>query len=269
MGGAERQRVTALAHRSGVPYVPSLAVAVHLALHQGLFCHSRNPWSDELAAQNFSVVRMPVFLLCHGQRLEEPLGNDVFDSVQIRALTVGPNGELRCKSLAPTSSNRVFADLSSPSGVLSCCAWLATPNPTNKARTATALIPTARSGLLERLMTGLLLKRRIDCQIQQSAYRRPSNSKGCVFCTAMVRPRAGVRWRGVSRMFFKWPLAVRAGASRTSILECSPSGGKPLGPLHPFPATRRGSQMKTPTKEWAFARCRQTALRLLVAGTGL
>ncbi len=164
-GGAERQRVTALAHRSGVPYVPSLAVAVHLALHQGLFCHSRNPWSDELAAQNFSVVRMPVFLLCHGQRLEEPLGNDVFDSVQIRALTVGPNGELRCKSLAPTSSNRVFADLSSPSGVLSCCAWLATPNPTNKARTATALIPTARSDVLERLMTGLLLKRRIDCHI--------------------------------------------------------------------------------------------------------
>src|SRR5690606_6743788 len=59
---AERKLIGLDAGRPGIPYVPRLAVAVHLAFHQLALYTLGNSGREQLTGQDLVVVRVPVLL---------------------------------------------------------------------------------------------------------------------------------------------------------------------------------------------------------------
>ena len=99
---AERQRVAGHAAVRGVPGVPGLAVAVHLAAHQFLLRHLRQARRHQLAGEDLAVVRMPVLFLGLRKGREQPLGDDVLDAGEIG---------LRSVAVEQRALGEVFVDL--------------------------------------------------------------------------------------------------------------------------------------------------------------
>jgi hypothetical protein len=81
---AQRQGVAPHAVITGVPNVPGFSVAVHLAAYQLVPGHLGQARGDELAGKDRAIVRVPVLLLRPGKSLEQPLGDNVLDAVQVR-----------------------------------------------------------------------------------------------------------------------------------------------------------------------------------------
>lgn len=69
--GQHRRSHRDLLALGGGPSVPSLIVAVHLALHQLLLRHAGKTGRDELAAEDLAVVGVPVLPLASRQGLED------------------------------------------------------------------------------------------------------------------------------------------------------------------------------------------------------
>lgn len=84
----ERKAVSRPAVHAGHPDVPRLSVAVHLSLHQLEFGEVGQAGAAELTREDLVVVGVPVLLLVLRQLLEEALGDDVLDPVQIGLLCV-------------------------------------------------------------------------------------------------------------------------------------------------------------------------------------